>query len=157
LREAQRNALNLPKTGMAVAIDVGEWNDIHPLNKQAVGERLALAAHKVAYGKANIVASGPQLRAVEREGNYLVLSFDSLGKGLDIRGDTLQEIAIAGPDKQFVWAKAKVKGKQIWVWSDAIKQPQWVRYAWANNPAGANLYNSAGLPASPFEAEVKSQ
>lgn len=155
LREAQRGALSVPQTAMAVAIDTGEWNDIHPLDKQTVGERLALAAHKLAYGQSKLVASGPKLHSVKRKGKYLVLSFDSLANGFDIRGDSLQEIAIAGDDKQFVWAKAKVKGKQIWLWNDTIKNPQWVRYAWADNPDKANLYNSVGLPASPFEAQVK--
>lgn len=154
LREVQRNTLRLPNTAMAVAIDIGEWNDIHPLNKQAVGERLALAAHKVAYGNKTIVASGPTLLAVTQKGKQLVLTFDSLDKGLRIEGDELKEIAIAGDDKQFVWAKAKIRGKQLLVWSDTVTDPKWVRYGWADNPAGANLYNSAGLPASPFEARV---
>lgn len=154
MREAQRAALQVPNTGMAVAIDIGEWNDIHPLNKRAVGERLALAAHKVAYGNNTLVTSGPTLSAVGQKDKQLVLTFDNLGKGLRIEGDKLQEIAIAGDDKKFVWAKAKIRGKQLLVWSDAVPDPKWVRYAWADNPAGANLYNSAGLPASPFEARV---
>lgn len=154
-REAQRQALALPKTAMAVAIDIGEWNDIHPLNKEAVGERLALAAQKIAYGDKSVIASGPQLKSIKRKGRELVLGFDSLGKGLEVRGEELKEIAIAAEDKKFVWAKAKIKGKQLIVWSDEISNPHWVRYAWADNPEHANLYNSAGLPASPFEARVK--
>lgn len=154
LREAQRNTLRLPKTAMAVAIDLGEWNDIHPLNKQDVGQRLALAAQKLAYGEKSLVASGPLVDSVKRKGNTLVVRFDHVAKGLEVRGDAVQEIAIAGADKKFVWAKTKVQSKQLVVWSDAVKEPVWVRYAWADNPAGANLYNSAGLPASPFQASI---
>lgn len=155
LREAQRKTLAVPKTAMAVAIDVGEWNDIHPLNKEAVGERLALAARKLAYSEKNLLAFSPQAKSVKAKGKTLVVSFDHAGKGLQVKGDTLQEIAIAGKDKVFVWAKAKVEGNQLVVWSDEIEQPVWVRYAWADNPAKANLYNSADLPASPFQISIK--
>ncbi|OZY86981.1 9-O-acetylesterase [Cellvibrio mixtus] len=155
LREAQRQTLALKNTAMAVAIDVGEWNDIHPLNKQSVGERLALSALKVAYGKKRLLASGPVLQKVARKGNKLELSFADTGKGLRVRGGgDLKQIAIAGADKRFVWAKAEVKKQKLVVWADGVSQPKWVRYAWADNPEGANLYNSAGLPASPFEASV---
>ena len=140
---------------MAVAIDVGEWNDIHPLNKQAVGERLALAARQLAYGEKKLLASGPQVKSVKRKGKTLVIRFDNVGKGLTVKGDALQEIAIAGKDQVFVWAKTKLDGNQLIVWSDDITEPMWVRYAWADNPAGANLYNSADLPASPFQVSIK--
>lgn len=155
LREAQRQLLAVKNTAMAVAIDVGEWNDIHPLDKQSVGERLALGALKTAYGKKSLVASGPNLKKVSAKGSKLQLDFIDAGKGLDVRGGELQQIAVAGADKKFVWAKAKVKKNQLIVWADAVPEPKWVRYAWADNPEGANLYNSAGLPASPFEAHVK--
>ena len=154
LREAQRKTLAVKNTAMAVTIDVGEWNDIHPLNKQAVGERLALGALKLAYGKKSLLASGPNLKKVRAKGNQLVLSFTDVGKGLQAVGGDLQQIAIAGADKKFVWAKAQVKKDKLIVWADGIAEPKFVRYAWADNPAGANLYNSAGLPASPFEATV---
>ena len=154
LREAQRKTLAVKNTAMAVTIDVGEWNDIHPLNKQAVGERLALGALKLAYGKKSLLASGPNLKKVRSKGNQLVLSFTDVGKGLQAVGGDLQQIAIAGADKKFVWAKAQVKKDKLIVWADGIAEPKFVRYAWADNPAGANLYNSAGLPASPFEATV---
>jgi len=153
LREAQRKSLAVKNTGMAVTIDTGEWNDIHPLNKKTVGERLALAAQKIAYGDKSVIASGPMVKSVKRKGNSLVVSFDSLGKGLEIRGDKLH-IAIAGSDKKFVWAEAKVKGKTLVVSSEQVKDPRWVRYAWADNPEDANLYNSAGLPASPFQVGI---
>ena len=155
LREAQRKTLAVPKTAMAVAIDVGEWNDIHPLNKQAVGERLALAARQLAYGEKKLLASGPQVKSVKRKGKTLVIRFDHVGKGLKVQGDALQEIAIAGKDQVFVWAKAKLDGNQLIVWHDDITEPVWVRYAWADNPADANLYNSADLPASPFQVNIK--
>lgn len=154
LREAQRQTLVIKNTAMAVAIDAGEWNDIHPLDKQTVGERLALGALKVAYGKKSLVASGPSLKKVKVKGSKLELVFGDVGKGLEVRGSELAHIALAGADKKFVWAKAQVKGNKLVVWADSILEPKWVRYAWADNPAGANLYNSAGLPASPFEASV---
>ncbi|MCE3251974.1 MAG: 9-O-acetylesterase [Cellvibrio sp.] len=154
LREAQRQTLVIKNTAMAVAIDAGEWNDIHPLDKQTVGERLALGALKVAYGKKSLVASGSSLKKVKVKGSKLELVFGDVGKGLEVRGSELAHIALAGADKKFVWAKAQVKGNKLVVWADSILEPKWVRYAWADNPAGANLYNSAGLPASPFEASV---
>ena len=154
LREAQRQTLAVKNTAMAVAIDAGEWNDIHPLDKQTVGERLALGALKVAYGKKSLVAAGPSLKKVKAKGSRLELVFGDVGKGLVVRGSELAHIALAGADKKFVWAKAQVKGNKLMVWADSIPEPKWVRYAWADNPAGANLYNSAGLPASPFEASV---
>lgn len=154
LREAQRQTLALKNTAMTVAVDVGEWNDIHPLDKQTVGERLALSAMKTAYGKKSLVASGPSLKKVVRKGDKLILNFADVGKGLEARGGELQRIALAGADKKFVWARAEVKKDKLVVWADSIAEPKWVRYAWADNPAGANLYNSAGLPASPFEASV---
>ncbi len=154
LREAQRQTLDLKNTAMTVAIDVGEWNDIHPLDKQTVGERLALSAMKTAYGKKSLLASGPNLKNVTRKGNKLILSFAEVGKRLDVRGGKLQRIAIAGADKQFMWANAEVQKNKVLVWAESVAEPKWVRYAWADNPEGANLYNSAGLPASPFEASV---
>lgn len=154
LREAQRQTLALKNTAMTVAIDVGEWNDIHPLDKQTVGERLALSAMKTAYGKKSLLASGPSLKKVVRKGDKLILNFADVGKGLEARGGELRRIALAGADKKFVWARAEVQKDKLVVWADSIAEPKWVRYAWADNPAGANLYNSAGLPASPFEASV---
>jgi len=154
LREAQRKTLAVKNTAMAVAIDAGEWNDIHPLDKQKVGERLALGALKVAYGKKSLLASGPSLKKVKAKGNRLELVFADVGKGLYATGGELKHIALAGVDKKFVWARAEVKKDKLVVWADSITEPKWVRYAWADNPEGANLYNSAGLPASPFEASV---
>ncbi len=155
LREAQRQVLEVKNTAMAVALDIGEWNDIHPLNKKTVGERLALAALKQAYGEKSLLASGPRLQKVKSKGQTLELLFRDVGDGLEARGGDLKHIAIAGADKKFVWAKTRMDKNHIIVWADDIAEPKWVRYAWADNPEGANLYNSAGLPASSFEAKVK--
>ncbi len=155
LRESQRKALSIPHTGMAVAIDLGEWNDIHPGRKKEVGERLALLARKLVY-KEEVVASGPMYRSYRKNGNKLTLSFDSVGSGLmAIDGEALGEFAIAGADKKFVWAEAEVVGDQVVVWSEKVSDPVYVRYAWADNPVNPNLYNREGLPASPFEIRVR--
>ncbi|MXV51841.1 sialate O-acetylesterase [Pedobacter sp. HMF7647] len=153
LREAQLKALSIPQTAMAVAIDAGEWNDIHPDNKKAVGERLALAALVKVYGK-KIEYSGPVFQYAQVKDNQIILSFDHIGSGLISNdGEALSEFAIAGADKKFVWAKAKIEGEKVIVWSDEIKQPLYVRYAWADNPVNPNLYNKEGLPASPFRTD----
>lgn len=152
LREAQRQTLAVKNTAMAITLGSGEWNDIHPLDKQTVGERMALGALKVAYGKKSLVASGPLLQKATRKGQHITLAFSDVGKGLKVDGERLQRLAVAGADKRFVWVEAVVKKDRIEIHADSIPEPHWVRYAWADNPAGANLYNSAGLPASPFEA-----
>lgn len=155
-REAQRKTLSVKNTAMVVASDIGEWNDIHPLNKQAVGERLALAAQKLAYGDKKLIASGPNATTIRREHKSLLIDFDKAGGDLVITKDgVLHHIAIAGTDKKYVWAKAKIQGKKLVVWSDDVAEPVSVRYAWADNPEGANLYNKAGLPASPFELSIQ--
>lgn len=156
LREAQRQTLNVPQTAMAVIIDTGEWNDIHPLNKEDVGKRLALAARKVAYHDKNLVFLGPMYQSMEVKGDKFMLSFTNTGSGLTAKGGgELKYFAIAGADKKFVWAKATIKGNKVEVWSEAVSKPMYVRYAWADNPDTANLYNKDGLPASPFQAVKK--
>ena len=151
LREVQLKTLSVPHTAMAVAIDLGEWNDLHPLNKKDVGERLALAARKVAYGDEQVVHSGPIYQSMEIKGNKIVLSFTNVGGGLVAKGGgELRHFAVAGADKKFVWANAKIQDNKIIVWNDRVTSPAAVRYAWADNPEGANLYNKEGLPASPF-------
>ena len=153
LREGQLNALSVPNTAMAVAIDLGEWNDIHPDNKKDVGERLALAAMKLAY-KENVVYSGPLYKSATVEGNKIVVDFTNTGGGLITNdGESLGDFAIAGSDKKFVWAKANIEGDKIIVQSDEVSNPQYVRYAWADNPVNPNLYNKEGLPASPFRTD----
>ncbi|MDQ1085568.1 sialate O-acetylesterase [Siphonobacter sp. SORGH_AS_1065] len=153
MREAQLKALSVPNTAMAVAIDLGEWNDIHPDNKKDVGERLARTALKTVYHE-NIVASGPLFQSTTIQGNKIKLSFTNVGSGLQaIDGEPLGDFAIAGSDKKFVWAQARIEGDQVVVWSDEVPNPQYVRYAWADNPVHANLYNKEGLPASPFRTD----
>jgi sialate O-acetylesterase len=153
VREAQLKTLAVPNTAMAVTIDIGEWNDIHPLNKEDVGKRLALVARKLAYGDKKVVFSGPIYQSMKTEGNKITISFTNLDGGLIAKGGKLNYFAIAGPDKKFVWANAKIKGNKIIVWNDSVPNPVAVCYAWADNPDGANLYNKAGLPASPFRTD----
>jgi sialate O-acetylesterase len=154
LRDAQLSALGEPYTAMAVAIDVGEWNDIHPLNKKAVGHRLALAARKIAYGESDLVSSGPIFRSMTERDGRLTLEFDFTGCGLTARGGELRGFAISGTDDNYVWAQAAIDGDKVVVWNDSVAEPAAVRYAWADNPVDANLYNCEGLPASPFQASV---
>jgi sialate O-acetylesterase len=154
IREAQLKTLSVTNTGMAVAIDLGEWNDVHPDKKKEVGIRLALAAEKIAYGEKEVVYSGPVYQSSKTEGNKITLTFSNTGSGLiTIDGDELNQFAIAGADKKFVWANAKIEGDKVVVWNDDIQNPLYVRYAWADNPDDANLYNKEGLPASPFRTD----
>lgn len=155
LRDAQFKSLAVPNTGLAVAIDLGEWNDIHPLNKKDVGVRLALAAQRLAYGDQNVVHSGPQYERFQIEGDKIRLYFKHTGTGMISKdGEPLACFAIAGADKRFVWAKAEIQADQTILVSNAqVPQPMYVRYAWADNPADANLYNREGLPASPFRTD----
>jgi len=154
VRDIQRRTLAVPHTGMAVITDVGEWNDIHPLDKQTPGHRLALAAQKVAYGDAKVVASGPLYQGMQGAGNKVTLKFSDTGSGLLAKGGgALKGFAVAGPDKKFVWAQARIEGNKVVVWNDQVPNPTVVRYAWADNPEGANLYNKEGLPASAFTTE----
>jgi len=146
-------ALALPNTGMAVAIDLGEADNIHPPNKQEVGRRLALAARAIAYGQP-VVYSGPLYQSMAVEGHSIRLWFRHLGGGLVAQGGgPLRGFAIAGADRKFVWAEARIEGETVVVHSDQVPQPVAVRYAWANNPEGCNLFNQAGLPASPFRTD----
>ena len=154
LREAQLKTLSLPNTAMAVTIDIGEWNDIHPLNKKDVGKRLALAAEKVAYRDEYVVSSGPLYQSLKIDENKIRLTFTNTGGGLVAQGNgELNHFAIAGADSQFVWAKARIENGTVIVWNDTISNPIAVRYAWADSPEGANLYNKEGLPASPFRTD----
>jgi sialate O-acetylesterase len=155
LREAQTMTLDAaPNTGMVVIIDIGETSDIHPKNKQDVGKRLALAAKAKAYGE-NITYSGPIFNSMTVQDNKAVIRFRHVDGGLAARdGGELKGFAIAGADKKFVWAKAKIEGDTVVVWSDEVTKPVAVRYAWADNPI-CNLINKAGLPASPFRTDTE--
>jgi sialate O-acetylesterase len=166
LREAQHMTLKLPNTGEAVIIDIGQADNIHPKDKMDVGHRLALAALHTTYHKDGVY-SGPTYEGLSVEGNKAVVKFDNLGSGLTIAAgpstqpgvpaaqpaSELKGFSIAGEDKKFVWADAKIEGDHVVVWSDKVSNPVAVRYAWANNPE-CNLYNKEGLPASPFRTDT---
>ncbi len=150
LREAQLLTLREPNTGMAVTIDIGEADDIHPKDKQDVGSRLAQWALAKTYHRP-LVPSGPLYRTNEIEGGEVTVRFDH-AEGLTARGGPLVGFAIAGADRKFVWADARIEGDRVIVSSPQVAAPVAVRYGWADNPA-VNLYNGAGLPASPFRTD----
>jgi sialate O-acetylesterase len=154
LREAQSMTLSLPYTGMAVTIDIGEEKDIHPRNKQDVGYRLALHALKSVYGKP-VVTNGLVYKSMRVEGERAFLSFDLQGSNLVVNDKYgyIKGFSIAGADKKFYWARARLRDNQIIVSSDKVSMPVAVRYAWSNNPGDANLFNTEGLPASPFRTD----
>ncbi len=155
LREAQTMTLSLPNTGMALAIDIGDADDIHPRNKQDVGKRLALNALKIAYDQ-DIVYSGPLYESVEFKNGKAYVTFSETGSGLEVKDKYgyLKGFAIAGADRVFHWAKAELAdAKTVVVYSDEVKNPVAVRYGWANNPDDVNLYNREELPANPFRTD----
>ena len=156
LRDTQSKTLALPHTGQAVIIDIGEENDIHPRNKQDVGKRLALHALHNDYGYNSIVCTGPIFQSVKRIGNTLEITFDTCEEKLVAHNKYgyLSGFAIAGADGKYQWAQAKIENNKVIVWNKEIQQPVSVRYAWGDNPNDANLYNAAGLPASPFEGHI---
>jgi sialate O-acetylesterase len=152
IREAQRQIVKAdPKTALAVTIDVGDEQDIHPRKKEPVGARLALAARNIAYGE-KVEFSGPTLEKSKVEGDTVHLSFTHLGGGLVAKDGPLAGFTVAGEDRKFHPAKAEIEGDEIVVSSDAVAKPVAVRYAWLANPTG-NLWNKAGLPASPFRTD----
>jgi sialate O-acetylesterase len=164
VREGQRRALRLPKTGMAVIIDIGNAKDIHPKNKQDVGKRLALWALAKDYGK-DVVPSGPLYKSMKKDGSKIRVSFDHVGSGLmtgekkgldpvkETKGAELARFSIQDKAGKWHWAKAKIDGKDIVVWHAEVKDPQHVRFGYESNPVGINLYNKEGLPASPFTTD----
>ena len=154
LREAQTMTLALPYTAMAVTIDVGDTANIHPQRKKEVGERLAAGALKITYGKTKLVSSGPQFKSYQIKGTQVVIDFNDVPTQLIIKGSELKQIAIAGADQKFVWANAVIKGKQLIVSAEGVKKPVAVRYAWAESPYDANLYNAEGFPAVPFRTDI---
>lgn len=154
LREAQMRALALPATGMAVAIDIGTSKDIHPRNKQEVGRRLALLARAQVYGE-GVDCFGPVYRDFAIEGGAIRVRFEHAQIGLVTHGPKLQGFSIAGADKVFHPATARIVKNAVMVSSDAVKHPIAVRYGWANDPQPApTLYNGAGLPAPPFRTDA---
>ncbi|MDZ4818351.1 MAG: sialate O-acetylesterase [Planctomycetota bacterium] len=152
LREAQLMTLSkLPNTGMAVIMDVGDEEDIHPKAKQPVGQRLALAARALAYGE-KVEHTGPMYESLSVENGRAVLRFRNIGQGLEVRGDKLTGFSIAGEDKVFHNAEAKIEGDTVVVSSPEVKTPVAVRFGWADFPQ-VNLWNKNGLPASPFRTD----
>lgn len=153
LREAQLMTLRVPNTGLAVTIDLGEALNLHPLRKREVGERLALWALGTTYGK-HIVYSGPLYQSMKVQGDQIRIQFDHVGTGLEARGgEVLRGFAIAGADRVFRWANARIDGDDAIVSSPDVPAPVAVRYAWGDNP-DCNLYNKEGLPASPFRTDA---
>ena len=155
IREAQRQtAMTVRNTGLIVTIDIGEARDIHPKNKLDVGRRMVRWALAEVYGR-KITSTGPMFQSSKIAGSKIVLTFDEAGAGLKIRdGDKLDEFAIAGVDHKWVWAEAKIVGRnRVEVWSPEVAQPLSVRYAFNNNPKHPNLTNETGLPASPFRTD----
>jgi sialate O-acetylesterase len=152
LREAQRlTTLRVPKTGLAVITDAGDEDDIHPQKKEPVGARLALQALRKTYGK-DVVADGPMFKSLRIEGNKAIVSFDSVAGGLVAKGGPLTGFTLAGKDGVFHNATATIVGETVVVTCEQVPEPVAVRYGWANYPV-VNLYNQAGLPASPFRTD----
>jgi sialate O-acetylesterase len=150
VREAQREALELVNTAMAVTIDIGDANNIHPADKQDVGHRLALAARALSYGEP-VEFSGPLFQSMSLEGSQVRLYFDHAAGGLVAKGKDLTGFEIAGEDGQFVPASAAIDGATVVLSNPGVPAPVQARYGWSDNPA-CNLFNQAGLPASPFLA-----
>jgi sialate O-acetylesterase len=151
IREAQRRSLSVANTAMAVTVDIGDPDNVHPADKQTVGARLALAARALAYGE-DVEYSGPQFRQATPEGESIRVWFDHSSKGLLAKGGVLQGLEIAGDDGRFVAASAHIDGNTVVVSNVRVSEPKYVRYGWANAPI-VNLYNADGLPASPFTSE----
>ncbi len=153
LREAQvRVADEVPNVGLAVGIELGSRYTIHPESKQDVGHRLALVALEKTYGQA-VESSGPRYIEMKVDGPVVRLAF-SHAAGLQAKGGELRRFAIAGADRKFVWANARIEGDSVVVSNPEVLRPAAVRYAWAENPEGCNLFNGAGLPASPFRTDT---
>jgi sialate O-acetylesterase len=152
LREAQLLTIKAsPNTGMAVITDVGDCINIHPVQKEPVGARLALAARKIAYGE-SIVYSGPVYKGMKIEGGSITIYFDNIGGGLVVKDEDPKGFAVAGADQKFVSATAKIVGNKVVVSSPSVPNPIAVRYGWENCPV-VNLFNKEGIPASPFRTD----
>jgi sialate O-acetylesterase len=144
---------DVPNAGMAITIDVGMADNIHPTNKQEVGYRLAQQALARTYKMGN-VPGGPVYKSMKKDGNKVTVKFDDIGSGLVAKdGGALKTFAMAGADKKFVWADAVIVGDTVVVSSADVAEPVSVRYAWADNPVGCNLFNKEGFPASPFRTD----
>jgi sialate O-acetylesterase len=154
LREAQAQvAHDLPNVGLAVTIDIGNPDNIHPRDKLTVGKRLAASALKIAYGQ-DVPYSGPTFKSMEIKGNKAIIHFDHTDGGLKAKGDEMKGFQIAGADGKSVPANAKIEGNDVIVSAEGVSEPKTVRYGWENNPT-CTLYNGADLPAVPFDTSVK--
>lgn len=152
MREAQLYvSQTIQNVGLVVSIDLGDEHEIHPRKKQPIGERLTLSALAIAYGQ-KIPHSGPIYHSMTIRGNEAVLNFQHVEQGLEARGGPLLGFTIAGEDRKFHNAAARIEADKVIVWSDAVREPKAVRYGWAKNPI-ANLWNKDGLPASPFRTD----
>jgi sialate O-acetylesterase len=148
-RNAQRDALKLENTAMTVNLDLGEWNDLHPLNKKDVAHRFYLAARKLAYGE-DVVYSGPELKKLTKKEKQIILEFNNLAGGLKVKGEQLKGFELAGVEKKFKTVKAKLNNNQVIIDTKGVEDPKYLRYAWKDNPSEANLYNQLDLPAGTF-------
>ncbi|HXD76708.1 MAG TPA: sialate O-acetylesterase [Puia sp.] len=161
LREAQRKALVLPATGMSVSDDLDETGDLQPKDFQEIARRLALSAEGIAIGRKDVIFSGPLYKSMKVHGDRVHILFNEVGNGLVAAGGgELRGFAVAGADNKFFPAKAETDGKKVIVWSDEVAHPEAIRYAWADNPYGANLFNrdilfQNGLPAPAFAGKAK--
>ncbi len=153
LRESQTMTLALPNTAMAVTTDVGNPSDIHPHQKKEVSDRLADGAMRIAYGRPELIAEGPRYKRCTFEGPQAMVEFSGVGTGLMVKGAQLKAFAIAGEDKKFVWADARIEGDRVVVSSPLVEKAVALRYAWADSPIDANLYNREGFPAIPFRTD----
>lgn len=151
LRESQANALGLPSTAMVVTLDLGDA-DLHPKNKKPMGERLAMFAQKNLYGKKNLIVGGPVYKSYSVNRDTVEITFDNVGLGLVLKDDTVKGFSIAGLDKKFYWAEAKIKGNKVFVYSKKVSCPQSVRYAWGENPH-FSLFNREEFPSSSFRTD----
>jgi sialate O-acetylesterase len=153
VREAQALAARtVPNCGLAITIDIGDPNDIHPKNKQEVGRRLALSARAITYGEHNLEWSGPWFKNARFDEGKAVITFSHLGGGLAAKGGKPVGFALAGEDQRFVWGDAVIAGDTVVVSSSQVPKPVAVRYAWEMGPA-CNLYSKLGLPAVPFRTD----
>jgi sialate O-acetylesterase len=153
LRASQAKvAKDLPNVGLAITIDLGNPDNIHPTNKQPVGHRLALIAQKMAYGQ-DVACSGPTFKSLEVNGGEAVVTFNHVDDGLVARGGEVLGFEVAGDDGKFVPATGKIKGPTVILQADGVSSPQAVRYAWSNDPK-CTIYNAIDLPAAPFSATM---
>jgi sialate O-acetylesterase len=155
LREAQTMTLRLANTGMAVTTDLGNPDNVHPRNKEDVGKRLAASALANTYHLPITIFGGPTFQSVDFKKTQAVLSFQNLGKGWRVKDQYgyIKGFEIAGEDKKFYYAQARMEGEKLIVWNDKVTDPKSVRYGWTDAPIDANLFNQEGFPALPFRTD----